>query len=248
MCARFYSAALGRFLSADPLVVAPGDPQMLDRYAYVRNNPLRYVDPTGLGLEELTPEQARALVAWGKDLLASGVPRDRLVETMLNKALYLGAIPPTSPRYYLTTTYEGDLLDYPLLQAQPATATSVSLRVAMVPGTGQLVVIYKVKDDAPLGTSLRVTVELNNGDVVEVNIDPVASLLYRIRENPQRDEMRPGPCIPPCGPDTRVLVYDFDVARAGGVPMRVRIEPVSEFSNWRRALPTIDLGLTPVWY
>jgi hypothetical protein len=48
MRARFYSTKLGRFLSADPLVVSPGDPQMLDRYAYVRNNPLRYVDPSGI--------------------------------------------------------------------------------------------------------------------------------------------------------------------------------------------------------
>ena len=46
--ARFYSTKLGRFLSADPLVVKPGDPQLLDRYAYVRNNPLRYVDPSGI--------------------------------------------------------------------------------------------------------------------------------------------------------------------------------------------------------
>jgi RHS repeat-associated protein len=36
--ARFYSTKLGRFLSPDPLVVSPGDPQALDRYAYVRNN------------------------------------------------------------------------------------------------------------------------------------------------------------------------------------------------------------------
>jgi len=47
--ARFYSTVLGRFLSPDPLVVAPGDPQMLDRYAYVRNNPLRYVARTMSG-------------------------------------------------------------------------------------------------------------------------------------------------------------------------------------------------------
>jgi len=39
--------SLGRFMSADPLVMEPGDPQMLDRYAYVRNNPLRYIDPMG---------------------------------------------------------------------------------------------------------------------------------------------------------------------------------------------------------
>ena len=63
MCARFYSAALGRFLSADPLVVAPGDPQMLDRYAYVRNNPLRYVDPSGI---PVTPPGERVYLQLSK--------------------------------------------------------------------------------------------------------------------------------------------------------------------------------------
>lgn len=46
--ARFYSTLTGRFLSPDPLIGTPGDPQMLNRYSYVRNNPLIFVDPTGL--------------------------------------------------------------------------------------------------------------------------------------------------------------------------------------------------------
>ena len=45
--ARYYDAALGRFVQADTIVPNPGNPQDLNRYAYVRNNPLRYVDPTG---------------------------------------------------------------------------------------------------------------------------------------------------------------------------------------------------------
>jgi len=45
--ARYYDATLGRFLSADTLVEAPGHPQTLNRYTYVGNNPLRYTDPTG---------------------------------------------------------------------------------------------------------------------------------------------------------------------------------------------------------
>jgi hypothetical protein len=39
--------ALGRFVQADTLVPDPADPQSLNRYTYVRNNPLKYVDPTG---------------------------------------------------------------------------------------------------------------------------------------------------------------------------------------------------------
>ncbi len=38
---------LGRFISADTLVPEPGNPQSLNRYAYVTNNPLRYVDDDG---------------------------------------------------------------------------------------------------------------------------------------------------------------------------------------------------------
>ena len=45
--ARWYDPVAGRFLQADTIVSAPGDPQSLNRYSYVRNNPLRYVDPSG---------------------------------------------------------------------------------------------------------------------------------------------------------------------------------------------------------
>jgi hypothetical protein len=37
----------GRFTSADTFVPQPGNPQAWDRYAYVNNSPLKYVDPTG---------------------------------------------------------------------------------------------------------------------------------------------------------------------------------------------------------
>ena len=45
--ARYYDPALGRFISPDTIVSRPGDPQDLNRYAYARNNPLLYTDPTG---------------------------------------------------------------------------------------------------------------------------------------------------------------------------------------------------------
>lgn len=48
--ARYYSGAQGRFTSPDPLLNSgrPTNPQSWNRYAYTLNNPLRYVDPTGL--------------------------------------------------------------------------------------------------------------------------------------------------------------------------------------------------------
>ena len=45
--ARHYDAAIGRFISADPLVQNYFDPQTLNRYTYARNNPLIYIDPSG---------------------------------------------------------------------------------------------------------------------------------------------------------------------------------------------------------
>jgi RHS repeat-associated protein len=46
--ARYYGSNLGRFMSADPLGGHSEDPQSLNRYAYVRNNPLNFTGPTGL--------------------------------------------------------------------------------------------------------------------------------------------------------------------------------------------------------
>ncbi len=48
--ARYYSSAMSRFTSPDPLLNSgkPWDPQSWNRYSYVRNNPLAKIDPTGL--------------------------------------------------------------------------------------------------------------------------------------------------------------------------------------------------------
>jgi RHS repeat-associated protein len=45
--ARYYDAALGRFVQADSMVPEPGNPQSLNRYSYVLNSPLNYTDPSG---------------------------------------------------------------------------------------------------------------------------------------------------------------------------------------------------------
>jgi RHS repeat-associated protein len=48
--ARGTSQAQGRFTNPDPVKVTPDrlrDPQQFNLYAYVRNNPLGYIDPSG---------------------------------------------------------------------------------------------------------------------------------------------------------------------------------------------------------
>jgi RHS repeat-associated protein len=48
MHARYYSPVLGRFLSVDPVGGKAGSSQSWNRYAYVENNPLLFLDPDGL--------------------------------------------------------------------------------------------------------------------------------------------------------------------------------------------------------
>ena len=45
--ARYYDYDIGRFISPDSIVPEPLDPQSLNRYSYVINNPVNHVDPTG---------------------------------------------------------------------------------------------------------------------------------------------------------------------------------------------------------
>jgi RHS repeat-associated protein len=47
MNGRAYDYRLGRFLSVDPIIQAPGNSQSLNPYSYIMNNPLAGVDPTG---------------------------------------------------------------------------------------------------------------------------------------------------------------------------------------------------------
>jgi RHS repeat-associated protein len=47
MNGRIYNPTLGRFMSPDPFVNDADGTQMLNRYAYVRNNPLSLTDPSG---------------------------------------------------------------------------------------------------------------------------------------------------------------------------------------------------------
>ncbi len=69
--ARMYSKSSGRFTSADPLLFETkriADPQQINLYQYVRNNPLNFVDPTGLSVEVTGNEQAAYLSSLQKNL------------------------------------------------------------------------------------------------------------------------------------------------------------------------------------
>ena len=64
--ARYYAPRLGRFTTVDPLLLqekARIDPQQWNRYAYTRQNPLRYKDSDGRAIETLWDIASIALSA-----------------------------------------------------------------------------------------------------------------------------------------------------------------------------------------
>jgi RHS repeat-associated protein len=93
---RYYSSTQGRFTSVDPLGASAivSDPQSFNRYTYVLNNPLKYVDPDGLDghdpLASLTDEERKLLASklttvTGKDQMkAAGQAFNNMV-TVTNK-------------------------------------------------------------------------------------------------------------------------------------------------------------------
>lgn len=60
--ARYYDSETGRFISLDPWEGDLTDPQSLNKYSYARNNPARFIDPTG---ESFTAAAAVVLAVAG---------------------------------------------------------------------------------------------------------------------------------------------------------------------------------------
>ena len=62
--ARYYSAPLGRFISPDPLMASAkaSNPQSWNRYTYTFNNPLRFIDPDGLEVDEECVEDPKCKI------------------------------------------------------------------------------------------------------------------------------------------------------------------------------------------
>ena len=65
---RYYSSNFGRFLSADPYVASagPANPQSWNRFAYVENDPVNWLDSTGLNKQApLQPQRYDSITVFG---------------------------------------------------------------------------------------------------------------------------------------------------------------------------------------
>jgi RHS repeat-associated protein len=75
--ARYYNSRLGRFMSGDALAGDTSDPQSLNHYAYVGNNPVNWSDPSGLcprGDSYTLPSTVYAMNNGGVGLLVCSTP------------------------------------------------------------------------------------------------------------------------------------------------------------------------------
>ncbi|MFI5932049.1 ricin-type beta-trefoil lectin domain protein [Actinoplanes sp. NPDC051494] len=86
--ARLYDPAVGRFLSADPIVDLQ-DPQQSNGYSYAHNNPVTHADPTGLSIS-LTPSEMSAALA-GAGLSAAQVAQAQSTMNQSLMSVILGA-------------------------------------------------------------------------------------------------------------------------------------------------------------
>lgn len=61
--ARYYNPHIYRFAQADSILTDVYDPQQLNRYAYARNNPLKYTDPSGHQIQPIISLLQQAMPA-----------------------------------------------------------------------------------------------------------------------------------------------------------------------------------------
>jgi RHS repeat-associated protein len=83
--ARYYRADLGRFTTTDPVQTWDenlADPQRWNRYGYVRNNPLKYVDPDGSTMDFANQRSERLFNDYEKALGADPEGHATLLATI----------------------------------------------------------------------------------------------------------------------------------------------------------------------
>jgi len=112
MNGRIYDPGLGRFLQADPLIQDLSNPQSLNRYTYVFNNPLAYTDPTGYSAFSnylrpiLAIGAAYFTAGWSTSLFAAGNTAAALAVSIGGGAL-TGAIATGSGKGALIGAFTG---------------------------------------------------------------------------------------------------------------------------------------------
>jgi len=94
--ARSYSSAFCRFPSVDPLTGSARNPQSWNRYSYAVNNPLRFIDPTGMAPADYWDERGRHLGSDGQNDQRNLIVTNEVEATQIKNADRRGQPTPTT--------------------------------------------------------------------------------------------------------------------------------------------------------
>jgi RHS repeat-associated protein len=185
--ARFYSPAIGRFISADSIVPKPTNPQSWNRFSYVVNNPLRYVDPTGHCYGELAG--SAGVDCPGIHDEALGEPAQINKDMTVGLFLYglagaLGFIDPSPTSDLYQAGYDvsqgnvGDATISVAAAAVPMLPAAVAKKLARIPGVDTLFTkLIHSADSVAGGALFELEYLLKNHD----NVDEVGRVLEVVK-------------------------------------------------------------------
>jgi RHS repeat-associated protein len=88
---RWYDPVVGRFIQPDSIVPEPGNPQALNRYTYVANNPLRFIDPSGHSYIESEQNGSATLLFEEIELVLGTKQQGFSGQNTHNRAIWLAA-------------------------------------------------------------------------------------------------------------------------------------------------------------
>jgi RHS repeat-associated protein len=101
MGVRWYDPYLNRWIQPDTIVPDFANPQNLNRLSYVKNNPLRYTDPTGHGIWDEIKKGTKRIGSWvlGKASEVYNLSRDAARNLILDNRIdqSLSQVPFTNP-------------------------------------------------------------------------------------------------------------------------------------------------------
>ncbi len=187
--ARYYSSALGRFTTPDwsaKVVPVPyaamGDPQSLNLYAYVRNNPLSRVDEDG----HCDGEKDAGCNAWQ-------VSKDQKAQQQ-NAQIAQNNTPPApgqngQPQNTNTKQLSGNATEYDLPGSKLAYGgkfDGTKMAAAMTPDrakNGQTVTVSYTSTDAN-GNAVTTTIRVVVNDTGPFALDSNGKLMHPVRPNP----------------------------------------------------------------
>ena len=98
MNGRVYDPDLGRFLSPDPMYQQPAYSQLFNKYSYVINNPLKYIDPSGYSMADYIRDEYHRnpggggyinwdLVNWANSMWSGGDSGGRMAAANYNSQM-----------------------------------------------------------------------------------------------------------------------------------------------------------------